>query len=56
MGTKIVIGLTGGAIGFMLYTLYHFVREGRRPRPTKADVAVAVVHHRRERDMHSKAA
>ena len=56
MGTKIVIGLAGGAVGFMLYALYHFIGEGQRPQPRKTDVTVVVAQHRREHDMHSKAA
>lgn len=56
MGTKIVIGLTGGAVGFMLYALYHFIREGQRPQQKKTDVAFVIAQHRREHNMHSKAA
>ena len=57
MGTKIVLGLTGAAIGFMAYVLFHFVQEGKQPPRTRPVVTIAVVgRSRKEHETHSKAA
>jgi hypothetical protein len=57
MGTKIVLGLTGAAIGFMAYVLFHFVQEGRQHPRTRPVVTIAVVGHSpKEHERHSKAA
>jgi hypothetical protein len=58
MGTRIVLGLTGAAITFMLYALFHFVQEGRRQHPrNRPVVTIAVVDDdRREHEPYSKAA
>jgi hypothetical protein len=57
MGTKIVVGLTGAAIGFMVYVLFHFVQEGEQRPRTRPVVTISVVgHSRKEHETHSKAA
>ena len=44
MGTKIFLGLTGAAIGFMAYVLFNFAKEGRQARPrNRPMVTIAVL-------------
>jgi hypothetical protein len=57
MGTRIFLGLTGAAIGFMLYALFHFVEEGQQHPQTRPVVTIAAVRHSpKEYQTHSKAA
>lgn len=57
MGAKIFLGLTGVAIGFMLYVLFHFAEEGNR-RPGIPPVAKFPMNDRsrKARQTNSKAA
>jgi hypothetical protein len=50
MGTKVFIGLAGAGVGFMLYALFHFVKEGRHRSRSRPAVTIAVVHHRENED------
>jgi hypothetical protein len=58
MGTKVFLGLTGAAAGFMVYALYQFVREGRRQHPrSHPAVPIAVVQqNHNDQQAYSKAA
>lgn len=57
MGMKIFLGLTGAAIGFMLYALFHFVEEGQQHPQTRAVVTIAAVRRSpKEHEPHSRAA
>ena len=43
MGAKVVIGLSGAAIVFMLYVLYHFVEEGQQHPHVRPKAKVVII-------------
>jgi len=42
MGTKMFLALCAAAEAFLLYVLFHFVKEGKRSRPNQKVVSIRV--------------
>jgi hypothetical protein len=57
MGAKIFMGLSGAAIVFMLYALFHFVEEGQQHPHVRPNAKVVIIDRARTaQQRNSKAA